>query len=209
MKFTINLVESLIIPTHRLKNNGRFEKIDENDVMMIMSDDMSFSTFEGASRWIKQNPINEIDLFDVESNQIESELAGKSLDIISHRDKKPLKPFIEKNELIGVLENGNDSVTNVLTIDWDGNIHLTPFHHLRYRDDCAVRIESFGAGNGYVGSRSALNHLDNTYTILLEAWLDHLISQQNEYRDYPASKSEEELKSEIVKVIAEFNDESK
>lgn len=50
-------------------------------------------------------------------------------------------------------------------------------------DEFPVRIESFRAGNGYVGS-SDVNHLEHTYMNYLEGWAVHITTGLFIYHDY-------------------------
>ncbi|RDW16501.1 hypothetical protein CWR48_15760 [Oceanobacillus arenosus] len=196
MIFTINAVK-IIFPTHRLKNDGEFRNIEKENESNVLDNDMTFSSYNSADLWLERNKTVTIDGQIVETKPESFGLTDTTIELMSHRTEKPKREFITKEELKETLLAGDDNYTNVLTIDWDGNLHLTPFNQLRFKNDCAVRLESFGAGNGYVGSTSFLNHFENTYLSLLEAWLWHLNSEQNQYKDDPANKTEEQLLKEI------------
>jgi hypothetical protein len=77
---------------------------------------------------------------------------------------------------------------------------LIPFNQAK-GGPCAVRFETFLAGNGYVDSQSSLNHLDDTYLSLLEGWLTHLIGHDKIYRDYLRDQAKEELIEDIKEAI--------
>ncbi|WP_127550596.1 protein kinase [Paenibacillus amylolyticus] len=116
-----------------------------------------------------------------------------------------VKAFFTKEELARVLKEGNDERNNSLIVDWEGNIQLVPFTN--DSKTYAVRFETFVAGNGYVGARSKLNHLDGTYQALLEGWVSYLQYGQSKhigiYRDYAEyKKSIEELQQEAIKLIS-------
>ncbi|SDK21526.1 hypothetical protein [Sediminibacillus albus] len=67
----------------------------------------------------------------------------------------------------------------------------------------AGRFETFGAGNGYVGSSSSLNHLEGTYQAKLEAWCLHLSSEKEINRDYSTNEySIEEQIDEINRQVS-------
>lgn len=105
----------------------------------------------------------------------------------------------QEEEVKEVLRNGSDEVHNSLIIDFDGTVSLVPFESKR--KGYAVRFETFVAGNGYVGSKSALNHLDGTYQAMLEAWVDHLKYGGELYKDYSEhKKSIDELQSEATEL---------
>ncbi|OLN21452.1 hypothetical protein BTO30_14945 [Domibacillus antri] len=113
-----------------------------------------------------------------------------------HRTGKPIKNFITEEDLEKVLIEGDDNYNNSLVIDFNGNLHLKRFNDAKH-GPYAVRFETFVAGNGYVGSASSLSHTENTYLSLLDGWLSHLKGHDKVYRDYPSSKSKEQLLQEI------------
>lgn len=114
-----------------------------------------------------------------------------------------VKAFFTKEELTQVLTEGNDGRNNSLIVDFQGNVKLVPFTN--DKTTYAVRYETFGAGNGYVGPESKLNHLDGTYQALLEGWVDYLHYGQSKkigiYRDYAEYKNSiEELQQEAIRL---------
>ncbi|MBM7587931.1 hypothetical protein JOC86_004506 [Bacillus pakistanensis] len=61
-----------------------------------------------------------------------------------------------------------------------------------------VRLETFSAKNKYVGLDSELNHVEGTYSILIEAWRDYLETGRSFYREYfIGGQTKEELIDEI------------
>ncbi|ADO57440.1 hypothetical protein [Paenibacillus polymyxa] len=115
-----------------------------------------------------------------------------------------IKPYFTKEEVADVLQKGNDDRHNSLIIDFDGTPKLIPFTNdgSKY----AVRYETFNAGNGYVGEKSQLNHLNGTYQALLEAWVEYLGYGRRlgsgVYRDYAEySESIEELQAKAIKLV--------
>jgi hypothetical protein len=116
-----------------------------------------------------------------------------------------VKAFFTKEEVAQVLRAGDDNRNNSLIVDFEGNVKLVPFTN--NNKTYAARFETFGAGNGYVGEKSQLNHLTGTYQALLEAWVSYLeYGQANKigvYRDYADyHKTIEELQEEAVKLTS-------
>lgn len=77
-------------------------------------------------------------------------------------------------------------------------INRTPINIKEY----PVRIESFQARYGYVGSPGSLNHLEGTYLALLEACEMHIETGRSCYREYVSGElSEEQLKTNIMEIV--------
>nr|MBA5583964.1 protein kinase [Anaerobacillus isosaccharinicus]QOY38534.1 protein kinase [Anaerobacillus isosaccharinicus] len=126
----------------------------------------------------------------------------------AHRLEKPKQAYPTKEELATLILNGNDSEHNSLVIDFDGKAHLIPLKGRMPNSltGYAVRFETFGAENGYVGTEKSLNHLDHTYQCLLEGWLDHLVYGSTSYRDYSENEfTVEELLKQIENEINKYN----
>ena len=69
---------------------------------------------------------------------------------------------------------------------------------------CAIHtypasIETWCAGNHYVGKYSDLSSVKDSYLMLLSAWLSFLVSGEHGYIDYVDSKDEADLLSKIKK----------
>jgi hypothetical protein len=193
MKFTIDAMK-MILTTHRLKKNGSFEKF-EDDPKVLLDDDMVFNSYQEAKAWKLGKDEVVIDGEKVKVSPGAINITDTYLRIRPHRTGKPKQMVFTKSDVEEVLRNGNDEIHNVLVVDWDGYVHLLPFH--QGKEGYAVRIESFQAGNGYVGPKSRLNHLNNTYLTLLEGWLTHLKTHDSVYRDYPSTRDEEEILKDI------------
>lgn len=198
MKFTIDYSRSYL-DVKRLKNNGAFEKIyNEKN---LYDDDHQFSSWYDADNWLTRNSTVEIGGKEVETNPQSVLLGSPTISIEPHRITKPRKVYVTKEELRSLLINGDDSHYNMLVIDFDGIPHLIPRPSFSY----AVRLEGFAAGNGYVGEHSKLNHFNDTYMALLEAWLLHLECDESIYQDYSSGKhTVEELIDRIQKRIENF-----
>ncbi len=104
---------------------------------------------------------------------------------------------------------GNNSITNCLVVNLDGNIELTrPSEHKSplTLKGYAVRFETFEANNNYVGPQTNLYDLDDLYITLLDGWLTHLMTGKMSYTDiYSYEYTEEQLMAlineEIEKII--------
>jgi hypothetical protein len=191
MKFTIDVVK-LIMTTHRLKKDGTFKEISFIDVL---PDDMIFDTIQEAQFWKENQSEFQVVGKMIKANPTSTGMADSYLHIRSHRVGKPKQMVFSKQEVENVLKYGNDNIHNSLVVDFDGFVHLVPFEQAI--TGYAVRFETFQAGNGYVGSKSSLNHLDGTYLALLEGWLDHLETHDCEYRDSESRRSEVDILSDI------------
>lgn len=116
------------------------------------------------------------------------------------RMKKPTHLFT-KDEIEQILRNGNDHVHNTLVIDFDGYVHLIA-NREKDLSQYAVKHESYGALNNYVGKYSSLLHLQEEYIGSLEAWKEHLEYQRRVYKDYNKNAyNEEELINRIEKLM--------
>lgn len=201
VKFTIDVV-LLVLTTHRLQNDGTFRKLERGDGLEIKEGDKAFMDHYQAEQWIKQNPKLEFDNVKIDNTQVGHSFGSPYLHVRQHRVSKPAKNFFTKEEVAEVLKKGNDEVSNSLVVDYDGNVHLIPFGYGSHTNGYAVRFETFQAGNGYVGPKSKLNHLNGTYQTLMEAWVTHLNTGDEEYRDYmKGDKTIEQLKQEAEELI--------
>jgi len=196
MKFTI-IFDKNLSDDKRLKKDGSFGEID--DINKLYEDDKLFNTWEEAKSWLVENPYAVIDGVDYETDPVSHMLGTPSFDIRPHRISKPKKFYPLKQEIYNLLRNANDDVYNMLVIDFEGNSKLIQKPGFSY----AVRLEGFGAGNGYVGIDSKMNHFETTYLTLLEGWLTHLESTGiSIYQDYCSHrKSEQELIDGILEEI--------
>lgn len=91
--------------------------------------------------------------------------------------------FLNKEKIKNILEHGNDSQNNTLLITTKAELKLVNFHNLNDYD-VAVRLETFGAGNGYVGNQLSNNSNDEYYRLLLEGYYSFLLNKREVYMDY-------------------------
>lgn len=167
-----------------LQNDGSFK---EKDIKVLdRTNDHLFNTVQEADGWISGKTDIEINGEIIKVNKIVSSLTDIDLYVQLHRQSKPKKLYPTKEELAILLKNGDDSDHNVLIIDFDGNLQLIPLMGRMPSSitDCAVRYETFAAGNGYVGSEESASDIDDTYQALLEGWLDHLEIGDSFYREH-------------------------
>jgi len=207
MLFSINAYKFLLgfEDTYRLCKDKTW-KLQRDFVPFDPDTDMLFESITSADRWLQSNNPISINGEIVDLNEESSKLFDGKYDfeIIAHRITKPSNPIFTREQLRNVLLNGNDNYSNSLVIDYDGNpklvplINRTPINIIEY----PVRFESFGAGNGYVGSQGSLNQLEGTYLALLEAWEMHIDTGRSFYRDYVSGEhSEEQLKTNIMETV--------
>ncbi|MGD6879292.1 hypothetical protein [Bacillus infantis] len=195
MKYTID-VSDIIHTTHRLKKDGTFKQFSGNHEKDILEDDFVFDNYSEAKYWKENQDFIDVDGKNIPVNPVSSHLSDPSVGIRPHRTRKPKQDFFTMDELRKVLLSGDDNYNNSLVVDFDGYLHLVPFKEAINRG-YAVRYETFGAGNGYVGSESSLNHIKGTYLTLLSAWAIHLHSHNKVYKDYPPTETEEEIIQDI------------
>lgn len=196
MIYTIDV--GMFYTDYRLKQDETFKKFNGEHFKEVEADDLTFSNLFDAKA-----VANEISSIDVDGKTIDvrtNHLGSIHLSIRPHRTGKPINPIFTKDDVKVVLIKGNDNITNALIIDFDGRVRLIPFSDVRSTPH-AVRFEAFNAGNGYVGPKSELNHLNNTYLALLNGWSSHLYCHNTMYEDYVANDNEEELLKEIRELI--------
>lgn len=196
--FTIDATQ-VIFTTHRLKVNGEFGKKQD---IFLEDDDKLFRTYHDAENWMERNKEVVID-GDQIKNDGSATFGSTYLTVRQHRDSKPQNEYFSIQEVDKLLRNGDDNRHNSLVVDYDGNVHLV--EQSNAMGGYAVRFETFEAGNGYVGSKSSLNHIDGTYQALLEGWVEHLANPIGDdvYRDYSTGKRTiEELIQDAKDIIA-------
>ncbi|TNE48288.1 MAG: hypothetical protein EP343_16885 [Deltaproteobacteria bacterium] len=124
------------------------------------------------------------------------------------RRKFPALPDME--QLTKTIREGNDHVNNSLILNSHGAFELRPrppYNPSLNDPSVAVRNETFGAGNGYVGREPAsdFSFMMTLYSNLLDYWVLHLATgQTNLYVDSYANKSMEVLMKELDDVEARF-----
>lgn len=80
------------------------------------------------------------------------------------------------------MRNADDRKNNTLVVDENGGIQIltAPIHLASY----PVRLETWHAGNLYVGKYSSLSTLDDTYLLALQGWYKYLSFGRTVYCDY-------------------------
>ena len=207
MVYTIEAYNMLLgIPdTYRLKNDGSW--VANEDFHVFDNEDKLFATYNGARRWLNSNKTVEIKGETVSTKKrTEGPLLEKyfSFEIVLHRQEKP--HMFTQQEIFNELKRGNDGVSNILVIDEMGFSKLLAWEEFIYSDPqrYPVRLESFDAGNGYVGKERTYENVDSEYRMCLEAWLLHLQCGRSIRQDF-SSKGEQELIEEIKKELTKFN----
>lgn len=92
------------------------------------------------------------------------------------------KKDLSEKQLIDVIENGDDNLTNMLVVDRQGNFSL--FSYEKHTDNTDVfsydyavfNAESFQPHNGYVGVNASKDNMfvRNEYTRMNNAWHEYL-----------------------------------
>lgn len=208
MFFTINAYKFLLgfEDIYRLCKDNTWKQ-QSNFVTFDPDTDMLFESFTLADRWLQShNPIyvngEIIDLNEEVSDLFDDKY---NFEIIAHRISKPSNLIFTREQLRNVLINGNNSHSNLLVIDYDGNPKLVPLINRSAINvtEYPVCFESFQAGDGYVGSQASLNHLDGTYLVLLEAWEIHINTGRSFYHNYVIGElTEEQLKTKIMELVS-------
>lgn len=118
-------------------------------------------------------------------------------ELLPFRVAKPLHLFT-KEELRRKLLEADDRKSNRIVVDEDGYILIVPGKndHRLY----PVSHEAYMPRNKYVGKYSSLDHLDDTYHRLLDAWLRHLKNNKHVFcTDFLSSFNETTTLNEIKK----------
>lgn len=94
-------------------------------------------------------------------------------------------------EIEELMRNADDSFNNKLVIDEDGTAHILQNPQL----GCLypVSIETWCAGNGYVGPASSLSEALPSYHLCLQLWLYYLMTGKRQYDDAYVFMDEEEI----------------
>lgn len=206
MYFSINAFKTLLglEGSYRLSKNGEWRSIT-NFKSYIKENDMLFTTYKDAEQWLNEGHDIVIDGVMINTRDKEEVVAlGRpriSFEVIVHRVSKPKNLFVTREQLKDILNKGNDSYNNSLVIDYNGFPQLLK---LVNQMPCSitsypVRLETYGAGNSYVGEHIELKDVEEAFMALLEAWNMHILTGRKFYRDYVSGdKKEEELINGIV-----------
>lgn len=192
MYFSINAYKGLLglKDSYRLKKDGAF--IQQNNFKKFnLEEDMLFHNIYEANNWLATTDKVTINGESVSTNSDRNKFGSRAFEfeVIVHRVVKPKNSIITKEQLRSVLLKGDDTVRNLLFIDFDGFPILKKLgNYMPYESSgMAVRLESYGAKNGYVG-RVNEQHIEDTYQTVLEGWDLHLSSGKEIYRDYSDRK---------------------
>lgn len=106
------------------------------------------------------------------------------IDYFSIRIRKVANPshIFTREDVELAMRNADDRKNNILVVDENGFIQIltAPVQLKSY----PVRLETWHAGNLYVGKYSSLSTLDNTYLLALQGWYKYLSIGQTVYSDY-------------------------
>ena len=161
-------------------------RTDMSEVLEINSRENVIALVEAINNKVKS---------DCEAQGLDKELAYLSWDIDIIRKNKPSHLFT-LGEIKKLMAGADDSKNNKLVIDEDGCAHIITNPGLA----CLypVSIETWCAGNGYVGQDSSLSDAEPAYHLCLSLWLDYLNTDKKQYDDYyrqiDMDKTIEELK---------------
>lgn len=118
---------------------------------------------------------------DCEAKGLDEERAYLSWDVDIIRKSKPSYLFT-LDEIRELMANADDSKNNKLVIDEEGYAHIITIPNI----ECLypVSIETWCAGNGYVGHDSSLSDAEPAYHLCLSLWLAYLETDKRQYDDY-------------------------
>ncbi len=79
---------------------------------------------------------------------------------------------LTREQLVELIKNGDDSVDNQIRVKSDGTVFLSQVVGAEDIDGLMFRLESFDAGNGYVGVDAAADdtYINGLYRGLKESW---------------------------------------
>ncbi|KAA0965844.1 hypothetical protein FQ087_06140 [Sporosarcina sp. ANT_H38] len=197
MLFTIDTGN--ILEVYRMKKNSLFEKVDVHP-KVILEDDKVFTEFNEAKEFAGKLEFAVINGEEVDFKS--SQIGSYNAEVKPHRTEKPSKELFSIDEVRNILNTGDDSINNSLIIDFDGNLKLVPFKDA-IKGNYAVRHETFGAGNGYVGPDQSESHIESTYLMMLDGWEAHLDTHDSHYMDYTDKTSAEKLIKNIKELLQE------
>ncbi|WP_144468583.1 protein kinase domain-containing protein [Bacillus pumilus] len=131
---------------------------------------------------------------------VEDPISSISFKVEGRKLNKPIHLFT-KDELKSLLIKGNDAVSNTVVVSTDGNVKLlenrnfSDFDFINY----PVRLETFQSYNNYVGKYSRLNHLEETYIMLLQGWKRYLKNGGRIFINYISDPSDENTLIDEIK----------
>lgn len=213
MKFTINAYKNILglDDTFRLKKDEKW--IAQEDFKTIDQDeDMTFDSIYEARDWIESIGKVFIDGEEVTTTRgdiVESNLLSDDFEfeIILHRSALPKNHYPTLDQLKTLIVNGDDNYENMLIINFDGEFELKRLFGkgdvLRTKN-YAVRCEPFQPGNNYVGTKLALEDIEDLYYIMLEGWLLHLETGRSIYQEGFIQSAKEKIEKLVEDIKKEL-----
>ena len=172
-----------------LCKDGYIKTLNEKEVSEILE----INSRENVIALIKA--INDKIKSDCEAQGLDKEQAYLLWDIDIIRKNKPPHLFT-LDEIKKLMADADDSKNNKLVIDENGCAHIITIPGPTYL--YPVSIETWCAGNGYVGQNSSLSDAEPAYHLCLSLWLDYLNTGKKQYDDYytqiDVNKTIEEIK---------------
>jgi hypothetical protein len=96
-----------------------------------------------------------------------------------------------------LMLEADDGVNNKLVIDEDGYAHI--IQQIDLGNTYPVSQETWCAGNNYVGTKSKLSDLHDSYVLSLHNWLKYLKTGHNVYGDLWESDEKLDMIIEEIK----------
>lgn len=147
------------------------KETDMSEALKVNSKENVIALIEAINNKVKS---------DCEAKGLDTEQAYLSWDIDIIRKSKPSHLFTF-DEIKNLMANADDSKNNKLVIDENGYAHIITIPGPTYL--YPVSIETWCAGNGYVGQNSSLIDAKPAYHLCLSLWLEYLDTDKKQYDD--------------------------
>lgn len=127
---------------------------------------------------------------------------GLSFEAKLKKESTPSHLFTE-GEIEQLMRGADDSKSNKLVIDEDGYAHI--IQEPRQGHLYPVSIETWCAGNMYVGANSSLSDLHDSYVLCMHLWLAYLETGRQMYDDiYVSDEGLDKVIEEVKKYYQSF-----
>lgn len=209
MVYTVDLKR--LLDLWRLREDGQWRTVQAGDLEPKPGDKVISDPWRLAS-YRAPNMVITVGGQEVTVNEPQWPGSGYDVKLRLHRTERPAIPSEE--EMLDVIRQGDDRRNNVLALGVDGHFHLFDRHERRGPFDIvsdptiAVRMETFVAGNGYIGRKSVQKNREwwhKNYLDYLACWTTHLLTGEvNIYDDLGADQGEEEIMRELHEAMAQW-----
>lgn len=185
MKYTINIESSLESQVFRLNNELVWQRCNNTSIL----NETDFQTLD-AEHIISLQKQNIKLTIEGQEFEVESETGSWDLDetqlhyhIYGFRENFPTPP--DENQLLNLLENGDDSVRNTLVLKTDGLFYLLQQNQILHdvkNPYYVLQFPIFQAHQDYVGQSirndGNRNYVQNIFKTSIEYWIKHLTENE-------------------------------